>query len=60
MQVVKRFKCVSEQCQQLSSQELADAEKLWILSVQRTLVKEKQFSSWQKQLGLFHDEQGIL
>ena len=60
MQVVKRFKCVSEQCQQLSSQELADAEKLWILSVQRTLVKEKQFSSWQKKLRLFHDEQGIL
>ena len=43
----------------LTSTELTNAEKLWLLTVQVTLKNDKYFTTWQKQLNLFQDERGL-
>lgn len=44
---------------ELSPTELADAEKLWIISVQNTLPNDRCFLSWQRQFVLFLDEHNL-
>lgn len=39
----------------LTSHELAEAEKLWVIHMQKSLVKDHNFGLWKKQLGLFLD-----
>ncbi len=43
----------------LTPEELAHAEGLWIMTAQRQLVQEKNFKAQEKQLNLFKDEKGI-
>ena len=43
----------------LTPSELAIAEKLLITHAQRTLVSDRNFSSFRKQLDLFVDDQGL-
>ena len=43
----------------LSTAELADAEKKWIISVQSILPGDKSFTSWKRQFNLFEDDQGF-
>ena len=49
----------SNQISGFSPNELASAEKLWILSLQGTLPSDKHFTSWQKQFNLFQDEHSL-
>ena len=39
--------------------DLTRAETLWIAESQKTLPKDKNFSQWKKQFGLFQDDNGI-
>ena len=39
--------------------DLAKAEVLWVVESQQMLVKDKSFTQWEKQFGLFRDENGI-
>ena len=43
----------------LTPEDLAHAEELWIMTAQRQLSQEKNFKAQKKQLNLFKDEKGI-
>ena len=43
----------------LTPQEIATAEKLWIVQAQHDLVLQKDFDSLKRQFGLFLDEKGL-
>ena len=43
----------------LNPNEIAEAERLWIIHSQSKLMQDKQFDTWKKQFGLFLDEDGI-
>lgn len=43
----------------LSPDELAETEKLWLISAQMTLSQDKCFPTWQKEFNLFRDDQGL-
>ena len=43
----------------LEPEEIAEAEKLWILQSQTLLTKDKRFVEWKQQFGLFLDQMGI-
>ena len=45
---------------ELTSQDIAVAETLWIKEIQRSLSKNPKFEIWKQQFGLFVDGQGIL
>ena len=60
LKAVKRFKGEPNDCLSPSPQELTSAERLWVIESQKLLVNDKHFKQWQKQLGLFEDETGVL
>ena len=45
---------------ELTRQDIAEAEMLWIKEIQRSLSKNPKFEIWKQQFGLFVDGQGIL
>ena len=60
MRAVRRFKKSKDDFPtDLTPQELAHAEKLWITSAQCQLVSEKNFKEQQRQFNLFADEKGV-
>lgn len=61
---VQRMKCKTNRqnvviSSELSSAEIARAELQWLLTIQQGLVKDKAFSMWRKQFGLYLDERGL-
>jgi len=46
--------------EELTSQDIAAAETLWIKEIQRSLSKNPKFEIWRHQFGLFTDEHGIV
>ena len=44
----------------LGPEEIAEAERLWILEAQSQLAQEGHFNEWMRQYKLFEDEKGIL
>ena len=59
LRAVKMFKASFFPSNQLTAEELGDAERLWITHAQLQLIQEKHFSTWQKQLDLFVDDKGL-
>ena len=62
LRAVRRFKNSSSthnHSTALNSEELADAERLWIVHAQVQLNRAKGFSTWQRQLDLFVDCKGL-
>ena len=53
---LKRSTTVQEMT--LAPDEMAEAERLWIIQSQSKLIQDKQFGVWKKQFGLFLDETG--
>ena len=45
---------------ELTIQDIAEAERLWIVHCQSVLVKDKNFPMWDTQFSLFKDNNGIL
>ena len=45
---------------ELTSVEIAKAESWWLLTVQQALVKDKAFTMWKKQFGLYMDDNNLL
>ena len=45
---------------ELTSQDIALAETLWIKEIQRSLSKNPKFEIWKQQFGLFVDGHGIM
>ena len=45
---------------ELTSQDIAAAETLWIKEIQRSLSTNPKFETWRHQFGLFTDEHGIV
>ena len=43
----------------LTPEELADAEKLWIVDSQQMLAEENKFPTWKNQFNLFLDDKGL-
>jgi hypothetical protein len=43
----------------LNPEELANAERLWIMQAQSTSPRDKKFSTWQHQFDLFTDDKGL-
>ena len=43
----------------LEPEEIAEAERLWIIQSQSKLMQDKQFDLWKKQFGLFLDQTGV-
>ena len=41
---------------ELTTQDITEAERLWILDCQSTLVKDKNFAAWAAQFRLFRDD----
>ena len=59
---VRRFKNSSSthnHSTALTTEELADSERLWIIHAQVQLTRAKCFSTWQKQIDLFIDGKGL-
>ena len=48
------------QSPELTIQDIAEAERLWILDCQSTLVKDKNFPMWETQFNLFKDDSQII
>ncbi|XP_022792234.1 uncharacterized protein LOC111331393 [Stylophora pistillata] len=46
--------------EELTSQDIAVAEKLWIKEIQKSLSKNSKFEIWKRQFGIFTDEHGIM
>ena len=46
--------------EELTSQDVAEAETLWIKEVQSSLSKNPKFEIWRQQFGLFTDEHGTV
>ena len=44
---------------ELTVQDLSEAEKLWILDSQSSMVQDKNFPTWKVQFGLFKDDRQI-
>ena len=44
---------------ELTAMELIEAEKLWITQAQTSLIMDRNFEIWKKQLGLYLDEIGL-
>jgi len=44
----------------LKPEEVAEAERLWLIEVQTQLSQDRHFNEWKKQFNLFNDEKGIL
>ena len=45
---------------ELTGQDIAVAETLWIKEIQKSLSKNPKFESWKRQFGTFTDEHGIM
>ena len=45
---------------ELTSQDIAVAETLWIKEIQKSLSKNPKFEMWKRQFGVFTDEHGIM
>ena len=45
---------------EVSAEEVQAAERLWIRSIQESLSNERSYDQLPAQLGLFHDEDGIV
>ena len=45
---------------ELTGQDIAVAETLWIKEIQKSLSKNTKFESWKRQFGTFTDEHGIM
>ena len=45
---------------ELTSQDIAVAETLWIKEIQKSLSKNPKFERWKPQFGIFTDEHGIM
>jgi len=43
----------------LGSEEVSEAERLWIIESHRQFGQDRHFDEWRKQFGLFNDEKGI-
>jgi len=43
----------------LSSEEIAMAESMWLLTAQQELIKDKSFPMWRKQFGLYLDKKSL-
>ena len=41
---------------ELSAEEIAEVESLWVIAAQTSLTEDKLFDMWKKQFGLFLDE----
>ena len=52
-------KTTNERELMLTPEEIAEAERVWIIQSQSKLTRDKQFDIWRKQFGLFLDEKGI-
>ena len=52
-------KTTNERELMLTPEEMAEAERVWIIQSQSKLTRDKQFDIWRKQFGLFLDEKGI-
>ena len=50
---------VETHSQNLEPEEIAEAEKLWIIQSQTLLTEDKRFGDWKQQFGLFLDPAGI-
>ena len=62
LRAVSRFKAKTSNSNlpsTLTPQEIATAEKLWIVQAQHDLVLQKDFDSLKRQFGLFLDEKGL-
>ncbi|XP_022807946.1 uncharacterized protein LOC111344944 [Stylophora pistillata] len=46
--------------EELTSQDIAVAERLWIKEMQKSLSKNSKFEIWKRQFGIFTDEHGIM
>ena len=44
---------------ELTSVEIVKADSCWLLTVQQALVKDKAFSMWRKQFGLYLDDENL-
>jgi len=45
---------------ELTSQDIAVAETLWVKEIQKSLSKNPKFEIWKRQFGIFTDEHGIM
>ena len=45
---------------ELTSQDIAVAETLWIKEIQKSLSKNPKFEMWKRQFGVFTDEHGLM
>jgi len=59
--VLKFLSMLMKQVQspELTVQDLSEAEKLWILDSQSSMVQDKNFPTWKVQFGLFKDDRQI-
>ena len=60
LRAVARFKgSTIADCNNVTSEEIAHAEMLWISCAQRQITSQKEFKTIQQQFNLFQDEKGI-
>ena len=63
VRAVRRFKRVNSRNVDapttITSEELEEAEKLWITSAQKQLIGGKDFTNQRKRFGLFKDDKGL-
>ena len=57
--LLKKKPNVGQVSSNLEPQEIAEAERLWIIQSQSKLMQDKEFDIWKKQFGLFLDQTGI-
>ena len=61
MKILKlRLQKTVETQKELTSQDIAVAETLWIKEIQKSLSKTPKFETWKRKFGIFTNEYGIM
>lgn len=58
--LLKKSKCERKTLKALTTEEIKEANVLWLKSIQRQLFADHRYTQWQEKLGLFIDEDGLI